>query len=143
MKPLEETETGKPVRAAQDFASASVPRHLLRGALGFGLIIGSLALVPLAGPATLLAAPLGLVALRGCPTCWTIGLVQTISRGRLRRTCADGVCTLTVAGERPSLHGTPHHPGDHPPLGEGVHQQHRGHRHQVRGERRGVVRGEL
>ncbi|MER6999761.1 hypothetical protein [Streptomyces sp. NPDC000410] len=80
-----------------NFASASVPRHLARGAIGFGLIIGSIALVPVAGPATLLAAPLALIAFRGCPTCWMVGLAQTISRGRLERRCADGVCTLTKA----------------------------------------------
>ncbi|MFC0052199.1 hypothetical protein [Streptomyces actinomycinicus] len=80
-----------------NFASKSVPRHLARGAIGFGLIIGSIALVPVAGPATLLAAPLALLAFRGCPTCWMVGLAQTISRGRLERQCVDGVCTLTKA----------------------------------------------
>ncbi|MFF0751790.1 hypothetical protein [Streptomyces sp. NPDC004267] len=80
-----------------DFASRSVPRHLARGVIGFGLIIGSIALVPVAGPATLLAAPLSLIAFRGCPTCWMVGLAQTISRGRLERQCVDGVCTLTKA----------------------------------------------
>ncbi|MEU3845198.1 hypothetical protein AB0E88_34865 [Streptomyces sp. NPDC028635] len=80
-----------------NFASKSVPRHLARGAIGFGLIIGSIALVPVAGPATLLAAPLALIAFRGCPTCWTVGLAQTISRGRLKRDCVNGACTLTRA----------------------------------------------
>ncbi|MGW3658076.1 hypothetical protein ACWD6R_21360 [Streptomyces sp. NPDC005151] len=80
-----------------NFASKSVPRHLARGAIGFGLIIGSIAMVPVAGPATLLAAPLALIAFRGCPTCWMVGLAQTISRGRLERQCVDGVCTLTKA----------------------------------------------
>ncbi|MEU9991865.1 hypothetical protein AB0E10_34680 [Streptomyces sp. NPDC048045] len=80
-----------------NFASKSVPRHLVRGVIGFGLIIGSIALVPVAGPVTLLAAPLGLIAFRGCPTCWMVGLAQTISRGRLERQCVDGVCTLTKA----------------------------------------------
>jgi hypothetical protein len=78
-------------------AAASVPRHLARGAIGFGLIIGSIALVPVLGPATLLAAPLALIPFRGCPTCWMLGLAQAISRGRLERQCADGVCTLTKA----------------------------------------------
>ncbi|MFD7963980.1 hypothetical protein ACFV5J_24575 [Streptomyces zaomyceticus] len=86
------TRSGEPVR---DFASKSVPRHLARGAVGFGLIIGSIALVPVAGPATLLAAPLALIAFRGCPTCWMVGLAQTISRGRLERQCVDGVCVIT------------------------------------------------
>ncbi|MCJ0874307.1 hypothetical protein [Streptomyces sp. AP-93] len=78
-----------------NFASRSVPRHLARGAIGFGLIIGAIALVPVVGPVSLLAAPLALVAFRGCPTCWMVGLAQTISRGRLERRCEDGVCTLT------------------------------------------------
>ncbi|WP_306432478.1 hypothetical protein [Streptomyces sp. A1136] len=57
------------------FAGATVPRHLARGVVGFGVLIGSLALLPLAGPASLLLAPVGLVAWRGCPMCWAIGLV--------------------------------------------------------------------
>ncbi|SPE62193.1 hypothetical protein SNS2_4515 [Streptomyces netropsis] len=76
------------------FASKSVPRHLARGAIGAGLVIGSIALVPVAGPAALLAAPLALIAFRGCPACWMAGLAQTISLGRLERRCVDGVCTL-------------------------------------------------
>ncbi|MFF5701063.1 hypothetical protein ACFY7H_00875 [Streptomyces sp. NPDC012794] len=96
-------DTLKPVRSAPsgpsgpDFASSSVPRHLLRGAIGFGLIIGSIALVPAFGPVVLLAAPLSLIAFRGCPTCWMVGLAQTVSRGRLERQCEDGTCTLTRA----------------------------------------------
>ncbi|MET9728311.1 hypothetical protein [Streptomyces zaomyceticus] len=91
-KPGAATRSGEPGR---DFASKSVPRHLARGAVGFGLIIGSIALVPVAGPVTLLAAPLALIAFRGCPTCWMVGLAQTISRGRLERQCVDGVCVIT------------------------------------------------
>ncbi|MEU9305861.1 hypothetical protein [Streptomyces sp. NPDC048269] len=91
-----------------DFASKSVPRHLARGAIGFGLILGSIALVPVAGPATLLAAPLALIAFRGCPTCWMVGLAQTISRGRLERQCGDGVCTVTKA--RPEAKATDEFP---------------------------------
>ncbi|MFJ8658380.1 hypothetical protein [Streptomyces sp. NPDC093795] len=86
--------------AGPNFASASVPRHLARGAIGLGLIVGSIALVPVAGPITLLAAPLALIAFRGCPTCWMVGLAQTISRGRLERQCEDGVCTLAKAADR-------------------------------------------
>ncbi|MFH9820605.1 hypothetical protein [Streptomyces sp. NPDC017230] len=79
-----------------DFASSSLPRHLVRGVIGFGGVIGSVAFVPTVGPIGLLLLPVGVVALRGCPMCWTIGLAQTISRGRLRRTCEDGRCKATV-----------------------------------------------
>ncbi|MCQ4212662.1 hypothetical protein [Streptomyces longispororuber] len=112
--------TDEPVRAEQsrtavqsaptgkDFASRSVARHLARGAVGFGLIAGAVGLVPVLGPAALLAAPLALIAFRGCPTCWLIGLAQTVSRGRLERRCADGVCTLTKA--HPRGHSEAHPP---------------------------------
>ncbi|MGW6391428.1 hypothetical protein ACWFR1_13195 [Streptomyces sp. NPDC055103] len=100
IRPQPAVPTAEPAPPATNFASKSVPRHLARGAIGFGLIIASIALVPVAGPATLLAAPLALIAFRGCPTCWMVGLAQTVSRGRLERQCVDGVCTLTSAGSR-------------------------------------------
>ena len=79
------------------FASASLSRHLVRGGIGFGGLIGAFALVPVVGLYSLLLLPLGVLALRGCPMCWTIGLLETISNGRLQRACDDGQCTLTVA----------------------------------------------
>ncbi|MFD5268116.1 hypothetical protein [Streptomyces sp. NPDC058335] len=101
VKPAEARPTAHSAAPGRNFASSSVPRHLARGAIGFGLIIGSIALVPVVGPATLLAAPLALVAFRGCPACWMVGLAQTISRGRLERRCVDGVCALTMAHSVP------------------------------------------
>ncbi|MFD8099430.1 hypothetical protein ACFV24_07830 [Nocardia fluminea] len=82
---------------SDDFASKSVFEHLVRGGVGFGALIGSIALIPIVGPVSLLLLPVGLVALRGCPTCWAIGLIQTISRGRLQRSCENGRCTLAVS----------------------------------------------
>ncbi|MFD3463264.1 hypothetical protein ACFWVM_26410 [Nocardia fluminea] len=82
---------------SDDFASKSVFEHLVRGGVGFGALIGSIALIPIVGPISLLLLPVGLVALRGCPTCWAIGLIQTISRGRLQRSCDNGRCTLAVS----------------------------------------------
>ncbi len=84
----------------RSFASSSLPRHLVRGVVGFGALICSVALIPVVGPVSLLLAAVGVFAFRGCPTCWAIGLAQTISRGRLQRSCSDGVCELKVA-ERP------------------------------------------
>lgn len=81
-----------------DFASRSLTRHLIRGVAGIGALVAGVALIPAFGPVTLLLLPAGLLFLRGCPTCWAIGLAQTISRGRLRRNCTDDGCTLTVAG---------------------------------------------
>lgn len=75
-------------------ASTSLARQLTRGAIGFGLIGSALALTPSAGPGALLLVLPGMVALRGCPMCWIAGVVQTISAGRLKRTCTTNSCTL-------------------------------------------------
>nr|WP_246596681.1 hypothetical protein [Streptomyces aurantiacus] len=91
------------VPSERSFASRSVPAHLVRGIIGFGLLAGSVALVPVVGLFGLLLAPGGAVALRGCPACWAIGLAQTISRGRLSRACADDRCRPTLRHARPPL----------------------------------------
>jgi hypothetical protein len=82
------------------FASTSLPRHLARGVLGFGLIGSAFALTPSAGPAALLLAAPGMVALRGCPMCWIAGLVETCSAGRVKRTCTDSGCTLSTSATK-------------------------------------------
>ena len=84
------------------FASASLARHVVRGVIGFGGLVGSLALLPVVGWVSLLLLPIGVVALRGCPMCWVIGLVETVSRGRMRRDCVDGQCGLVGAARQPS-----------------------------------------
>lgn len=82
------------------FASKSLPRHLVRGSIGFGSIVAAFALIPAVGPLALMLLPLALVAFRGCPTCWLIGLMETISNGRLRRDCVDGQCRVTYPARR-------------------------------------------
>ncbi len=94
----------------RNFASTSLPRHVARGAVGFVALIAAVALAPVFWPASLLLAPVGLLALRGCPTCWVIGLLQTVSMSRLRRSCVDGRCQLIVAEQ-----ARPHHDGDRQP----------------------------
>jgi hypothetical protein len=74
------------------FASRTVTEHLARGFAGIGLLV--LAFV-MSRQHSLLALPLAalaLLCLRGCPLCWTMGLMQTVSaklRGGLRsKRCA-------------------------------------------------------
>ncbi len=77
------------------FASPSVARHLARGAVGFGLIGSGFALGATGvGPVALGLVVPGLVALRGCPMCWTLGLIETVSAGRLRRACSRDGCSV-------------------------------------------------
>jgi hypothetical protein len=84
-------------RGAGVLASDSLARHLARGAIGFGSIAAALALAPSAGAAALLLVLPGMVALRGCPTCWLVGLVQTLSAGGLRGACDERGCALRTA----------------------------------------------
>jgi hypothetical protein len=65
-------------------ASGSVPEHLFRGALG--LVVGVLAivLVGVVGPISLALLAVSAIAWRGCPTCWTVGLLGTLADGRTR-----------------------------------------------------------
>jgi hypothetical protein len=86
-----------PARAAPGtFAGVSVARQLVRGAIGFGLIGAGFVLTASDGPAALLLILPGMVALRGCPTCWLVGLIQAVSAGRLERSCSAGNCSLTA-----------------------------------------------
>jgi hypothetical protein len=91
-----------PERDRGALASAPVARHLARGAIGFGLIGSGFVLAAGHGPAALLLAFPGMVALRGCPTCWLAGLIQVVSAGRLKRSCSGGDCTLMPAGTQSS-----------------------------------------
>ncbi len=96
------------------FASKSVAEHVVRGVVGIGAFVASGRLAATEPIIALLLVPVALVALRGCPTCWTVGLVQTIvasARGRTAQgACADGACAARsrddASGEaqRPQAH---------------------------------------
>jgi hypothetical protein len=79
------------------FASKSIGEHLLRGAVGAGAVVAAVTLADRGWP-PLVLLPLALLALRGCPMCWTVGLVETVwarFRGRdPRAACVDGSCAL-------------------------------------------------
>lgn len=58
------------------FASRSLAAHLLRGAIGIALLVW--AVLHQSHVALSLAAGIGATfAFRGCPVCWTIGLIET------------------------------------------------------------------
>jgi hypothetical protein len=66
------------------FGTRTLSGHLLRGVVAFALLY--VALAQQAHPLWSIAAALGaLVAMRGCPMCWAIGLVVTIQQRWPRR----------------------------------------------------------
>lgn len=74
------------------FASESLAEHLVRGLVGLGALAAVVALGSTHPWLSLLGLPVALLALRGCPLCWTVGLVQT-AYARLRGRSSEGACT--------------------------------------------------
>ncbi len=72
------------------FASSSVPVHVVRGVLGLALVVAAFVLAGRHHPVGMLLLVPAVVAWRGCPTCWLMGLGATITRGRVRG--CDGSC---------------------------------------------------
>lgn len=66
------------------FASKNLPEHLVRGVLGAVLVVLAFVLAKQAHPLWILLLVPGVVAWRGCPTCWAMGLGQTLARSRTR-----------------------------------------------------------
>jgi hypothetical protein len=60
------------------FATQTLAGHVIRGAVAFALLYLAIGTQHLHPVASLLAGLLALVSMRGCPVCWTIGLVETI-----------------------------------------------------------------
>jgi hypothetical protein len=62
------------------FASKSLAVHLTRGALGISLFAYGASLAE-SKPLIALIFILGsLIPLRGCPVCWTVGLIETLQK---------------------------------------------------------------
>ena len=68
--------------AGSPFASRSVWEHLVRGAIGVAALAYGFYLAGTYAWALIPAGLIALVAFRGCPMCWTFGLIETLSRGR-------------------------------------------------------------
>ena len=66
------------------FGSAFLVVHLMRGAAAAALLAWAIVHQTANPWLSLGAGVAALVALRGCPMCWTVGLVETLSQGRSR-----------------------------------------------------------
>ena len=65
------------------FATQTLSGHLIRGAVAFALFYAAIGQQHAHQGWSVTAGLMALVAMRGCPVCWTIGLVETIQQ-RLR-----------------------------------------------------------
>lgn len=85
-------------------ASKSIPAHLARGVLGLGSLWASVAFGQTQPWLMVISLPVALLALRGCPMCWTLGLAETVLaklRGKQPSSaCLDGSCALNGPSSR-------------------------------------------
>jgi hypothetical protein len=77
------------------FGSAFLGAHLMRGAAAAALLAWAIVHQTAHPWLSLGAGVAALVALRGCPMCWTVGLVETLSQGR-----CDSTIRYDEAGDR-------------------------------------------
>ena len=61
------------------FASKTLYEHLLRGVLGIGALWLAVAIGTSHPLGSLALGGMVLLAFRGCPICWTIGLFETVA----------------------------------------------------------------
>ena len=73
---------------ASFLASRSVRVHHARGVVGLLALVAAMAGAAAGTPAALVLLGATVVAWRGCPTCWALGLVQT----RECAACPDRGC---------------------------------------------------
>jgi hypothetical protein len=68
------------------FASSGLVEHLVRGVVGICALDYSISISARHPVYSLALAGVSLLAFRGCPTCWTIGFVETTYRHFRRHT---------------------------------------------------------
>ena len=78
-------------RGAGMFGRAFLSAHLTRGAAAAALLAWAIVHQTAQPWLSLGAGVAALVALRGCPMCWTVGLVETRSQGRCDSTDAPSI----------------------------------------------------
>ena len=67
------------------FASNTLLEHALRGLVGIGAVWYAVLITTVHPLGALAPGALALLAFRGCPMCWTVGLVETASQRWRRR----------------------------------------------------------
>jgi hypothetical protein len=83
------------------FKSQSLLEHLLRGAIGLGALVSAWFVAANHPWLSLGGVLMGLVALRGCPSCWVLGLLETLASGAPSAgACVDGSCTRQSIGSQ-------------------------------------------
>ena len=88
------------------FASNTLLEHLLRGAIGLTALALAFLFQDVSLFVPIVLVPIGLLALKGCPMCWTLGLGETLLATLQGKSteglCRDGSCAVRRT-KKPSL----------------------------------------
>ena len=67
------------------FGNKRISVHLIRGVLGLAALYGSLSLMKTSLWPALILLLIAVLLWKGCPLCWTLGLIETIAMAIHRR----------------------------------------------------------
>ena len=67
------------------FASPTLTEHLARGVIGFAALTAAVLTIPVYPWLGVALMPVAVLALRGCPICWTTGLIEILAMRVLAR----------------------------------------------------------
>lgn len=73
------------------FGSKTLSEHLLRGCVGLSALVATPFLAVREPWLIWVLLPIAFLALRGCPSCWLVGIFETVAR-RKGSACRDGSC---------------------------------------------------
>jgi hypothetical protein len=97
------------------FGSAFLGAHLMRGAAAAALLAWAIVHQTAHPWLSLDAGVAALVALRGCPMCWTVGLVEMLSQGMrlnaIRYFAQSWRFPMSRVSRCASIERAPNHPG--------------------------------
>ena len=60
------------------FGNRTIALHILKGILGVGALYGSLSTMNHTVWPSIILLPAAVYLLKGCPICWTMGLIETV-----------------------------------------------------------------
>jgi hypothetical protein len=76
--------------------SRSIGVHVAKGFVGFTSVWIALKFSSVLGWWTLIPATVALLAFKGCPMCWTVGLLETVLHRKDLAECKSNDCKIQI-----------------------------------------------
>jgi hypothetical protein len=86
------------------FGNKRISVHILRGILGCAALYGAFSTMNSSIWLALILLPAALYFLKGCPACWMLGLIETITMAVHKHNEGDTTSAAGVGAEDPHRH---------------------------------------